>query len=659
MRQGWVYHEPEGNPCKRCGRARARHRVRHELGCTCGASHKGKRSPAELKPKKRWKRPPIQRFCVGLDGEGIGRAPHRYTLLAWSDSTGEQSAYIESLRGLSSEMCLSFICDIPPAARVFGYYLGYDWTKILADLPNRKLFRLYRPELRKRPGDEGAGFSPVRWKGYELNWLGGMMKVRRRGQKKWTTVWDVGKFYQCKFPDALSDAGIGTKAELDRMREMKARRSSFDDSDSEEVRGYCLDECAKLASLVEQLNDAHEQAELPLKSWYGPGSAASVLLDRADIRDKRGELPPEMKTPVACAFFGGRFEHATLGLVDGPIYSADIVSAYPAECVELPCLEHARWKWVTRERDLDDAEQACVHWELAPTRNRRAWGPLPVRQKDGTIVYPRTGASGWAWLKEYRVARRWSQVRFLAAWKLERDCDCVPFALVGEAFETRLRLGKKTAVGGALKRSINSAYGKLAQAIGNPPFRSQPWAGMITSGCRAKLLDVLWRYDDAVLAVATDGVYATAPFDVDEGAQLGQWETDEYDRIVLVRPGIYWTESDVRSRGLPRTTIAAEQDAILHALESGFESCVLPPIIQFGGARAAIYQTPKGAIRRSERYGEWYERPAYVSFAPGPKRRADWGLWELDGVESLPYSPHRLSDESAALKEAELLAVCG
>lgn len=641
----WAYHEPDGNPCRKCGLTRARHRVRHAPGCACGASHKGARSRGE-KARGRARR----RYTIGLDGEGMGSAPHRYTLLAWSDSEGRRSGYVEDTAGLDTERCLAFLAALPVDAHVCGYYLAYDWTMILRDLPNVALYRLFRPGLRKRPKTEGGGFSPVRWRGYHLHWLGGMMRVKR-GRGEWVTVWDVGKFYQCPFVQALEDAGI----DAGDIPAMKKRRAEFGPKDAEKVRAYCLDECAKLAQLVEQLDAAHRAADLPLRTWYGPGSAATVMLDAWGIRKKRGEIPDAMRLPVACAFFGGRFEHGAFGRIAGPTYGADIVSAYPAECVRLPCLEHARWEWSEREADLDGAEQACVRFELATTRSKRAWGPLPVRAPDGTIVFPRSGASGWSWLVEYRAARRWSQVRFRGAWILRRDCDCAPFAGIAELFDARLRAGKKSAVGGALKRCYNSGYGKLAQSVGDPPFRSQAWAGMITSGCRARLLDVLWRYDGDVLAVATDGVYSRVPLDVDRGAGLGQWECDEYPGgIVLVRPGIYWTESDVRSRGLPRTLISAERAAILGAIERGEPGVRMPDIRQFGGARACIYLCPDGRIRRAPRYGEWYERPARISFDPRPKRQPDWGLWELPGVESQPYRPGR-SPAGAALRAAEIL----
>ena len=576
------------------------------------------------------------RRIVGIDGEGLGRAPHRYVLMAWHDNAGKSDA-LENLDGLGTEACLAWLWrSLPRDGLICGFYLGYDWTMILRELSNAALYRLWRPHLRKRPRDEGSGFSWVRWRTWKLHYLAGCMQLKRHEEKGTLTIWDVGRFYQCAFAKALRDASIGLDV-VERIEAMKLQRGDFQAANMAEIRAYCLDECRTLASLVEQLVSVHAAADIPLRSFYGPGSAASVVLKKWGIKKKRGKIPPPIRHVAARAFFGGRFEHAAIGRIEGPIFEADIVSAYPTACVELPCLEHADWEWTDSESDLAGIEQACVQYETARVATEQIWGPLPCRLADGTIVFPAWGSAGWAWLHEWQAARAgWRSVQFRSAWILRRDCDCQPFAGVRELFAMRNRVGRKTAIGLALKRTYNSIYGKLAQQIGDPPFRSQVWAGMITAWTRAKLLGVLARYDASVLAVATDGVYLTERPALDYGDDLGQWEGHEHTAITLVRPGIYWTESAVKSRGLPKKHIEETTAKILDAIERGEALVKLPPVTMFGGARQTIRQS--GArILRDEKYGQWYERPAKISLGPEPKRPPGWGLWGLPNVESAPY----------------------
>lgn len=617
------------------------------------------RAPGYVGPSDKRRTRKARQYIVGLDGEGVGRTPHRYTLLAWQDATGERSAHVQDARGLGTARCLRFLLSMPLDAKPFGYFIQYDWTMILRDLPNPKLYVLFRPRLRKIPKDEGGGFVPVRWRGYKLHYLAGMMRIQKRGRT--LTVWDVGRFFQAPFCDgsersALETWNVGTPDERERIASMKARRDRFSRRDSARIREYCLDECRLLAKLVGELNKAHDDIGLPLRSWHGPGSSASVALKRWGIAKKRGDIPRPVAEAARRAFFGGRFEQSTIGFKEGPIHSYDIVSAYPAIMVDLPCLEHTRWELTERESVALRAEQAVVRYELAASRSRRAWGPLPCRMKNGTIVFPRSGASGWVWLEEFRAAKVWSQVRFVEAWVLKRDCACQPFAGIRELFAERLRVGKKSGRGHSLKLVYNSGYGKLAQRIGSPQFRSQVWAGMITSGTRAKLLGPLAKADDDILAVATDGLYSRVALPMlTLGKELGAWDHETHDSIVLVRPGIYWTPVVTKARGLPRRTVESSQDAILDGIRLGLAEVQLPPVTQFGGALAYVQCSRDGRFRRHARYGQWFKRPAKVSLAPAPKRRHDWGLWDLDGVESAPYGVAR-SPDAETLRLVAMLA---
>lgn len=593
------------------------------------------------------------RYVVGLDGEGVGRRPHRYTLLAWSNVDGTRAGHLEDSHGLSTLECLEFVTALPCAARVYGYYLGYDWTMMLADLPDRDVYRLLRPELRALTG-EGGNFSEVPWKHFRLHYLAGMMRVRNTRTRRRVTIWDVGNFYQCTFVEALRKWQI--RAPVDRIANMKAKRSRFTAKQRQSIREYCLDECSALASLVEELNSAHQKAGVPLTRWFGPGSTASVALKQLNIQRKRGEHPPEVLDAASRAFFGGRFEHRGIGVYNGPIYGYDLVSAYPAATLRLQCLEHASWTRKTSERFLNGCKQALVRWRLQATTHEQWWGPLPVRLPRGSIVFPRSGASGWCWRDEFLAARdHWPNVEFCEAWILRSSCKCQPFAKVAQWFRERKKLGKEGR-GIVLKLALNSLYGKLAQSVGHPPFASRIWAGMITSATRAALLRAIAQNPEGVLCTATDGIYSTVPLDLDVGSELGQWEEKRAERIVLVRPGIYWTDETVRARGIGRGALPPEQrEAILEALAAGEDKVMLPPVTRFGGAKECVYRTQE-KFKRSERYGQWYEQPCRISFDPRPKRGPGFALFDLPGVESVPFDVRMQSPEAMQLMRAEELA---
>ncbi len=254
---------------------------------------------------------------AGVDGEGKGRRDHRYVLLAWKDEHGKRCDWIENHEhGLKTEECLEFLLSIPPRIKAFGFSTNYDLTMMLRDVDDGNLYRLFRPELRQRPdGGKVVSPYPVRWKGYRLNLQGTKFYVAKGNQKR--TLWDVWKFYQSKFVRALVDWKVGDAETHERITTMKDERGESDKWTPDEMRLYCLEECANLGQLVRKLVQAHADVGIELRSFYGAGSTASALLKQYEIGDKRGTQPQAMQRAVAAAFFGGRFEHSVIGAVRG------------------------------------------------------------------------------------------------------------------------------------------------------------------------------------------------------------------------------------------------------------------------------------------------------------------------------------------------------
>ena len=590
------------------------------------------------------------RRWIGVDGEGVGRKPHRYILLACSDGD-----YVVSRRGLSTVKCLDFLLQLGTRdARVCGYYLGYDWTMILRDLPDDDLYKLFRPELR---ACASGAFTRVEYKGFKIHWLAGAVWLSDATRK--VTIWDLGKYYQGPFLGALQDWKIRADVQGE-IAEMKARRSQFTLRELPRIRRYCLNECEALAELADHLERAHLDADLKPRGWFGPGSTASVLLKRHDIHERRGITPPPMLGAVACAFFGGRAEISTAGYVDGPVYGYDISSAYPYHASQLPCLEHGQWEPVSKERKITgrNVVHALVRGHIRDAEGD--WGPLPVRLPNATIVFPRAGASGWWWRDEWLAAREgWKGLQFESAYVLRKECDCKPFEFIPAIFELRKQVGKDTGAGRILKLGMNSLYGKLAQTIGRAQYASRVWAGMITSGTRAQVLRLMVRHRDLsnVLMIATDGLFSTERHVVDKTIVLGGWERKEYPSITLVRPGIYWLGEDkLRARGLGRDNLTPQAKELLgNALARGDEMVMLSPRQRFGGAKLCIHANKAGDIRRSREYGQWHAIPTRESLSPAPKRLPDWSTHTLTDIDSAPYGTRSTRIQGELFEMLELL----
>ena len=685
-------------------------------------------------PKKRAKRETIY---LGLDGEGIGRVPHRYVLLAAGQEpvpgVPPRHWYVEDPKGLSTLQCLRFLTSLPRQLRgckvsIFAYAFNYDLTKILQDVDDERLYRLFRPELRKRTGELSfQGPAPLHWQGYELNLIGSKFTARAPGDDRLFTVWDVWKFYQGKFVTALKDWKVGsgeTQAETERM---KLLRSRFADEDLPEIREYCFSETRDMATLAHKLVAAHDEAGLDLTSFYGAGSTASAMLKVMGIKEKLKPTPPPMALAVASAFFGGRFENSVVGEIFEPVRNFDISSAYPYQTCFLPCLLHGEWTHTTRRADIEEVgiRAAVVSYRLQDSAAGKIehWAPFPFRGEDGSICFPSSSAGGWVWREEYLAGERFCSkeypgaVVFESAWIYESSCGCQPFEQIPHYYRERCRIGKEGA-GIVFKLGPNSVYGKLAQSVGSARYQSWIWAGMITSGCRAQLLDLIRAHTNRadVLMVATDGAFTAGEHHVvprgeveagkaftitsfdgvsfepkgtgtaETGKPLGGWECGEIPQgIFAARPGIYFplnpTLKDiakVKGRGVGKGTILENHALIVDQFrKTGVdESVVVKDIERFCGAKTSLSYAPgdktftraaggKGNVGQDmPHYGEWIKRRVEMSFDPEPKRKGvmDDGVHLAlkeapPGVRSMPYKKAMTSPDGAAmaLAAAELL----
>jgi len=199
---------------------------------------------------------------------------------------------------------------------------------------------------------------------------------------------------------------------------------------------------------------------------------------------------------------------------------------------------------------------------------------------------------------------------------------------------------------------MNSLYGKQAQSVGIPRFSSAIYAGLITSKVRAVMAEICLKYGDAVVMIATDGIYLTRRMEkqkdritveAGEKGALGCWEHQKFDDLFLVKPGIYFTSNGikVKTRGVPRWQLDERREEIMAAWdEYGTEGSVTIERTQFIGARAAISQ---GA---PEKLGQWLPTTVNLHYRSNNNKRCfdnfsgESVLWTREGRISTPYSKH-------------------
>lgn len=383
------------------------------------------------------------------------------------------------------------------------------------------------------------------------------VKFRPAGSKDWMYVCDVGAFFQTSFLNVINPrewaTPVASQAEYDKIEYGKANRGKQLDNSTAE---YNQLENEILARVMTILASGLRAAGVRLNrsKWFGPGQAAQEWMRNNDVPEHEqvyDAIGPRIWRVAAATYYGGWFEIPVHGHVPGIVWEYDVNSAYPHIMSQLPCLLHGEWKQHRGQANCPPGGLCMVYARVQGSNPYL--GTMLHRRSNGGIHRP-TETEGWYWLHEVEAARKAKLVDHVHVKRsiTYRPCDCPkPLASLRDLYDERLRVGKNTPYGKALKLIYNSIYGKFAQSIGHPVFGNPVYASLITAGCRTMILEAIASHPDgasAVVMVATDGVYFLSRHDnLPIGEGLGQWEEGTKENLTLFKPGVYWDDNTRRA----------------------------------------------------------------------------------------------------------------
>lgn len=576
---------------------------------------------------------------VGVDGEGINlpNGEHRYVMLSVGNDTlwhhGEPLTHKPILEFLYAH----FMANPDKRAAYVGFYLGYDFTNWFKDLPEHEARMLFTTAgiARRKRKNTPMPFPVYTRTGWELDMLGmkrlrfrphihvskrgrcgcGYMgECRSKNDHPWHYVCDVGSFFQTSFVQVLDPEGWHgeapcTQAEFDQIVAGKGKRSdkvTLDDlSWYPEMRDYNVLENRLLGEVMRIYSSGFDVLGVKLgkTNFYGPGQAAQQWLNiqarngAVITHDQIAELvPSSIIDKWRRSYYGGRFELFQHGTIPGMVWEYDIQSAYPDAIRNLPCL--CRGEWVSITDATSDDPLALVNATV--TGSNDYIGPLSYRSKNGAILYP-IRVTGWYRMAEINAglnAGLVANVEVHDGVTLARRCEHgPPLAALADLFAERIRVGKATPHGKALKLIYNSCYGKMAQSLGEPKYANPIYASIITSDCRIRLLQAIGSHDNpqSLVMTATDGIYFSERhprMPTENVEMLGEWEVGIKANLTLMKPGVYWDDkaraaikegksAKLKSRGINGRALQehiAQIDDDFRALTRG-ETHSLPTIV--------------------------------------------------------------------------------
>lgn len=568
---------------------------------------------------------------IAWDGEGFDDPEHdnrhTYALLASSLGTELKERY-----GLRSIDILKHVWQVGRAhknALHVMYGANYDWNHWIKDID-------YDTAKAVAKG------HPITLGPYTVRYNSIWFEITR--QNTTVTIWDVWKFWQQPFADALKGM-FPDFDELSFIEEFKELRGRFEWSFMDRIAAYNRAELRGLVMMTQQLFKDLEIAGVPVPSYLtGAGALAGALLRRFHVNKHIGDQTfgsSEVKEAVLNAFAAGRVDAWKIGYHQGTCYQHDLRSAYPRAMVDLPSMASGEWVktdkvtpnwedrmsvWLVQWNYVPGVEHNCKYAE-PPTRR---YYPFFYRTRSGNIMFPPSGM-GWQWWPEVMTAMSlgW-KFKVLAGytWYSEHP-DIYPFDWIPRLYHQRaaLKAAGKEGPQRVLKYGLNALYGKLAQARGytadSPPaLQNLAWAGWVTSATRARIMDVAHRSPNDVIYQMTDSVMALKRLNVDEGTNLGQWEIEECEAVLVAQAGVGSTwkhgKEVAKYRGFDVGAINAQE--ILNTWEINHQ-CGWENPVQTTVRRPVMLNTAVETEDRFRDWGQWQDASRDLDIYGGNGKR--------------------------------------
>lgn len=586
------------------------------------------------------------------DGEGLdtpdGR--HAYALLMRSPAV-----YVWNEEGLTTEECLRFLSDGRKAedkAIHVSFSQSYDVNMMLGDVPKETLETLWKgwPEFPHWPNPKTGPWS-MRYrhrKSFVVREHGTPYWGKRKGELNmvmpWMELWDTFAFFQSSFLKAIRTWLGEDYPDLEAIRAGKERRGTFTAADKEMMIDYCARELAALVKLMDRVREHMQEVGLTLSRWDGAGAPAAALLRKYKVGTHQMLPPPGVLQAAKHAYAGGRTELPLYGFLDGPAWNYDLKSAYPWAAQYLPALRPGHWTHHTGGSGRTPFSVTRLRWRFRGDPLDPVFHPFFWRDPSGAIYFPAEG-EGWYWEPEVDAAlgliegEMWDgEVQLLETWSFHPETEYAPFHFVPGVFRYRQELKDRgSGAEKAIKLAIDAMYGKLAQNKGQktwdrpsssvmmrrPTTHQLEWAGWITSLVRAALLETAYQDPEAVIFMATDGIFTTRPLPVAPGRDLGAWGATPTEGLITVQSGVYFVRHEPdeehpdgwwpKYRGFDEGSI--DPGKVLAAWKRGdpFLDCQATRFVGMGTYLA-------GAVTR-EQWRTWMTVPRRLSLTPfGTKR---------------------------------------
>ena len=480
-----------------------------------------------------------KKMFIAFDGESMN-TPNGvlYNLLQISNENVSYTLYTGSVR-ITTSAFLDFFLRIVnkvSAYEIIGFVISYDVENIFRDLTQEDKDLFFA-------GEEIE--LSYKNKKIKLFYLKRKLLSIAVGRKR-IVIQDVFTFSLKSLVKTVYK--FASEEELKFLETYKNKRGTFEYLDIQNIKKYNLLENVLLCRYAEKLRDDAKRVGLEPRLWIGSSAMASKFLEsvkREVFFDERW-LPTKGYDGLLRAYFGGRIEMLKIGTFTN-VYEYDIRSAYPTATCCLHLIHTDNMYYVKNPTGIYD-----IGWYRVEFESISSVGCLPVRRKDESIFFPQSG-SGWYMGIEVNAAiRARNKVQVFEGYYFDNTGHIFK-ERIEKVFSERKKLKEQgDSSEYILKICLNSLYGKFCQTVGKVEFRNLIYAAYITAYTRAKILDAIYKNEDSIIAIATDGIYSKKRLNLSLGDNLGEWEENKWESGRFVMSGIYKLENNGKTKTATR-----------------------------------------------------------------------------------------------------------
>ena len=334
----------------------------------------------------------------------------------------------------------------------------------------------------------------------------------------------------------------------------------------EDIIKYCI----KDAELTKRLADyfwkiIYEKLNFYPKSPMSKGKLSEEYFGHTCKIPTINSLNAKVVETAYNSFYGGRFELLRRGYFEN-CYCYDIKSAYPSQIANLPNFNAG--KFVKVDKLNPDAYTGFYKCRVFSMEKNIS--PFKQTLSYGRNIYPNGGFIQFLTkteIDQYERLFENSAISIEYGYEWQPKNLIYPFKSEIERLYQWKDSEKDEDIKFCVKIILNSLYGKFIQVSGDMnqtgKLFNPLYASLITSSCRAKLLNLAMQKPDTIISVSTDSVISTEPLNVPINPTMGDFQIDFNGQGVFIMSDVYnlWNEETQKVKSKLRGfSIASTKD---------------------------------------------------------------------------------------------------